>query len=1375
MARGAGRWTWERRGLFLPLLGAVLALATARASGPLASLLGAAGALALGLGWPVSPRGLRLVVAGALALALVASARSRPPVPPSPEESAAAARARLAQVEARGRELVAAVSDAAARVAALPETRRAASRDRAALGRLFLALDELRDALPERPALAVHVAGETVAWAGRTEDPRVLPARPRRGVLVVPGTVSTVLVAVVPVGQGPASPLVATAEIILAVRRNIRNEYLSDYDRLTRGGPGLEVRYPDPRRQGEPAAAFAPLPPGAVGEERTLLSPDGDVLARVRAVAPALPAAETPTRARWHLAVAALFAFAGVLAALAAPSLPLRLAFAATALRAAALLSPLAAAWPGAAILSPDTYASTLLDGSLSVPGLAEPLRLGPLLRSPLDLLLTAAWTAALAGVLLAAVLRRGADPGPWRALAAPALALPLLLGAFGWVADTVTSSTLELAVVPLLPRGAAHLVLHLALLLVLATGGLALGAVFRWAGPLPPGGGARLATLLAYLGVALLASRLWPRQVLGLPLLPALLLATLAWVLAWRGAALRHAFPRATAGSRAWVVLAAVFVTAALLQPSLSHHAEAALRTQVERDYAPLVLRQPLWREYVLAESRRRIDSMRVLQQTSPGAEPPGLEEMAYAIWSLTDLAAFGFSSAVEVQDAGGAVISRFALNLPPSLTPARLPAVEEWVVERDRIALYSDERSVLHARRRLSYDGRLRGAIHVLVGADYWNLPFLTGRDPYSVLFRTAARGAGRESPVDLFALSRSGERLFASTESTPALAPELVARLRAGNALWTNLEIDDERRRAYLFADADTLYGLSYRRQGPGRRAAGVIEGATGLGLVAAAGLLALVLFRTVLRRQTLTVGSALHAVRRRFALRLFVAFTLLAFLPVLVVQTVVRNDLAERLHRQSEDQALERAAVAKKVVEDFALFQESEAGHRPVTDAALVWVASLIRNDLDVFERGQLVASSKRELYASGLLLPRLPGAVFRRLVLGGEPAVVREETIGDFSYQVVSVPVRLDAGEPGILSIPLALRQREVQAAVEDLDRTIRLASVIFLAFAAVMARWVSRRISEPVRDLTAATRRIAHGDLEARVSARSHDELEDLVDSFNRMAADLDRQRRELERSNRLAAWADMARQVAHEVKNPLTPIQLSAEHLRRVYGDPALDYRATLEACTQTILKQVRTLRGIVTEFSAFARPPAPELVAVDLAAVVDDAVRPYLAAPPPGVRVLVSSEGPALPVRADRRLLERAAVNLLENALQAVGEQGTVRVRVEGSEGRAVLEVSDDGPGIEPPLRERIFEPFFSTKTGGSGLGLALVKKIAEDHGGGIELATTTSAEEGPPGTRMRLWIPTAVAPGVDPGPRPATGQARSDAGAATRSEPT
>jgi len=427
-----------------------------------------------------------------------------------------------------------------------------------------------------------------------------------------------------------------------------------------------------------------------------------------------------------------------------------------------------------------------------------------------------------------------------------------------------------------------------------------------------------------------------------------------------------------------------------------------------------------------------------------------------------------------------------------------------------------------------------------------------------------------------------------------------------------------------------------------------------------------------------------------------------------------------------------------------VEDYAFFQREEAtGPESVTDAALVWLASVVKNDLDLFEHGHLVASSKRELYASGLLAPRVSGSVYRAVVLEGQPSTLQTERIGDFSYLVASVPVHVGGAEHGVLSMPLALRQREVEATVDDLDRTIRLASVLFLGLAAGIALSMARRISGPIQELTRATRRIAQGDLEARVEGTSQDELRRLVEAFNQMARDLHAQRRDLERSNRLAAWADMARQVAHEVKNPLTPIQLSAEHLRRVFADRSEDFASTLQTCTDTILKQVRTLRGIVTEFSAFARPPAEELSPQDPRAMLEEAIRPYQAGLPPRVDLKLDLDGGAPAVRADRRLLERAIVNLLENALQAVGDAGSIRVSLRTrDDGRRVeIEVRDSGPGVAPEVRDRIFEPFFSTKTSGSGLGLALVKKIAEDHGGGVSLESTP----GEP-TRARLWLPAA-----------------------------
>jgi signal transduction histidine kinase len=1311
--------------------------------------------LAVAPGWPLLPlvafglapwlrraeRVLALATLGLLAADVGAHLHRAVGARRWPDSGPSRVAARLREVEARGHALIASLGSLAARVASLPETAAALDGDRGSLTRLFHALAERRPEVPERPALAVHALPlATVAWSGRIVD--LGPLRglvsPQPDVFIVTGSVSTTLVATAPVVRlGGATAGLVTAEVTVSVRRNIRNEFLSDYDLLAQT-PDVEVSYVDLRDTG-PGPAPVAQPEGQSRGESFLRAPDGGLLAVVRV------AADRPSeiaRRTWSIyrRLGSLLSLL-VLVAWIAPACSIRrLGIAATAARAALLVLGPPVPSPDSPLLAPEAYASSFL-GSAG----------GALLRSPVDLLLTAAWLLVLTAAALDPILRRPvARPTIARVLAADLLSLPPLAAVFAWVGDTSANSTLDLEAITLIPRSAAHLLIHLALLLVLAGGGLLLTCVQALAGSVPASPAGRVARVAGWTIIGGSAFHLWPRDVLGLPLLPAVALFLAVALLAATRGAWRPRLQAASPGARAGVLLVAVALLSLLLHPSLVHFGEKHTRSQIERVQADLVLGQPQWREYGLRETTRKIDALDLLEETPPSPRPPGLEELAFSVWSLTDLAAFGFSSAVEIQDPAGLVVSRFALNLPAPAASKALPESDQWVVSRDRLALLSAERPVLHARRRLSYHGTVHGAVHVYVGDDFWNLPFVQRQDPYSILFRTGHPVGSRGRPVELLAYDRGRTVRFSSAERPPALAPELLTRLeKAPRGLWTTLDLDDRRHHTFLFGDRDAVYGLCYPRLDAGRFVADLVEAASALTLAALAGLLALVLLRTGLRLPTLSLPSLTRAVAERFSLRLSLAIVALAVVPATVLQVVVRGFVADRLWSESRAQAEERAAVAKKAVEDLASFERGQARPgQPITDTALVWVASLVRNDLDVFERGRLLASSKRELYDSGLLPPRVSGAVFRDLLLHGQPTVHRPERIGGFEYQVVSVPVRIHASEPGILAMPLAPRQREVEAVLEDLDRTIRLATVLFLLAAAALALSMARRISGPLRDLTRATRRVAAGDLTPRVTTASRDEFQALAEAFNQMAGDLDRQRTDLERTNRLAAWAEMARQVAHEVKNPLTPIQLSAEHLRRVYGDPDSDFAATLESCTQTILKQVRTLRGIVTEFTAFARPPADVLEPCDLATLVPIVVQPYQSALPPGVVLVVEVATQPLSIHGDRRLIERAIVNLLENALQAVGESGSIRVQVLADDGRVRIEVDDSGPGIDPEMKDRVFEPFFSTKTGGSGLGLALVKKIAQDHGGGVALVSQPGN-----GTRASLWFPAARAEGAPP----------------------
>ena len=1323
--------------VWAPLLAAGLVVTDAVAAPPGFPWALVAALLLLLASWRRAARRLLVPAAGVLLVGTAARVHARLEERHWAERSNHRIEQRLERIQARQRALVAELQSLVGRVAAQPQVGPALAGDEAALAALFRALEPLREGTSERPALALHSLRPlvTVAWAGRIGDPAVFEGLvgDAPDVFVLEGSVSTTLVATAPVapaGGGPGG--FATASLPVAVRRNIGNQFLRDFDLLAGADQGVELRYVDAREAPRGAEPFPPLDPALVAREGVLRAPDGEVLAAVRVTAPPLPEVRRDVQSLYDrvlalLAVATLLGWASGGHGAGRPS-SLRWIGIATALRLTLLALGTPVPGPASALLSPDVYASTLL---------------GPLLRSPLDLFLTALWAAVVAVVALDAASRRPRPTSTGRFAALAPVALAAAAGVFVVLGDVVANSSLELEVVPLWPRSLPYLVMQAALLMVLGAGLALSAAVLILAGPFPPSRLETVGRLGALAALMALADRLWPRALPDLPFVPAVALVLAAGVAAGTAPRWSGWTSRAQSGARAALAIAAVAVLGLSLYPSLVHFAEAYTRAQTETDHAPEVLRQPQWREYVLTDTLRRIDSLRVLEEAPAGPRPTGVEELAFWVWSATDLAAYGFSSAVEIQDAAGTVISRFALNLA-SLTggSARLPGAERWAVSRETGHLASERFGMLHARRALSYHGELHGGIHVYVKEDFWNLPFVRARDPYSVLFRTASRGAARERPVALISYQEGREVAFTSVDRPPALDPGLAAGLRSGGpGRWTTLELDDRSHRAYVFAGPRAVHILAYPLLTPPRYLADLVEAAAGFALLALIGLVLVVAVRSALGRESLSVRSLVGTVQRRFALRLFVAFILLAFVPVAVLQVVVRNFLEDRLVREFETQALERAAIARKGVEDYAFFKREESGAgEPVTDEALVWLASVIRNDLDVFERGRLLASSKRELYASGLLAPRVSGAVYRAIVLEGEPSWLRAERIGDFSFTVASVPLRIEGSPSGILSLPLALRQREVQAAVEDLDRSVRLAAVFFMLLAAALAQSMARRISGPISALTRATRRVAQGDLAARVEPTTHDELRRLVESFNQMAHDLDRQRRDLERSNRLAAWAEMARQVAHEVKNPLTPIQLSAEHLRRVYRDGSVDFGPTLEACTQVILKQVRTLRGLVTEFSAFARPPGAVLETQDPAAVLREVLRPYEAGLPPAVQLRFEAD-PGVPlIQADRRLFERAVVNLLENALQAVGDSGRITVRLRRVEGgRLQIEVEDSGPGVVPEIRDRVFEPFFSTKTSGSGLGLALVKRIAEDHGGGVSLEDAPGG-----GTRAVLWLP-------------------------------
>jgi len=304
---------------------------------------------------------------------------------------------------------------------------------------------------------------------------------------------------------------------------------------------------------------------------------------------------------------------------------------------------------------------------------------------------------------------------------------------------------------------------------------------------------------------------------------------------------------------------------------------------------------------------------------------------------------------------------------------------------------------------------------------------------------------------------------------------------------------------------------------------------------------------------------------------------------------------------------------------------------------------------------------------------------------------------------------------------------------------EEIIWVIASVAILLLAGIAIFsARLLARQISGPIEQLSSAMSRAATGDLAFQADIAARDEIATLVEAFNKMTHDLRNSREKLIASERLAAWREVARQVSHEIKNPLTPIHLALHRLRTRFEKAGADPQVAKESF-QSIDDELATLGRLAEEFSAFARLPEPKREPTDLNELIRLTARLYETTPE---RIVIHTDlQPDLPTKMlDRDQMRGVLTNLLKNAAEAVQGQDicevTLRTLVAGEQ--IMLEVTDNGSGISPAALEKIFRPAFTTKREGAGLGLAMVKRIIEQHGGRIEVESTEGK-----GTTFRILL--------------------------------
>ena len=386
---------------------------------------------------------------------------------------------------------------------------------------------------------------------------------------------------------------------------------------------------------------------------------------------------------------------------------------------------------------------------------------------------------------------------------------------------------------------------------------------------------------------------------------------------------------------------------------------------------------------------------------------------------------------------------------------------------------------------------------------------------------------------------------------------------------------------------------------------------------------------------------------------------------------------------------------------------------------------------------------LSSTSREQLVEDRLIDERLPIYAYYQLYYEGARNAYEEEQVGNFHYTAGYRVLSDSEGQPRfVISVPTLPEQERIE---EERARTVAyLFGALLLLVIAVMltASLLANALSRPIGRLREGLEAVAKGRFERPLPVDTRDEIGTLVKTFNSMQEQLAESRRKLAQQERQLAWREMARQVAHEIKNPLTPMKLSVQHLRRAYSNldtketaiPESDnrFKNLFEKITTTLIEQVDALARIANEFSSFARMPKRLLEPLDLNAVLKEAVDLMQEQITPKIEVDFHEE--PLVLQADREELRRIYINLIKNAIEASSHKDVFKIKVSSSlfaNGSspakwAYSTVEDEGVGISNEMVDRIFEPNFSSKTSGTGLGLAIVKKSIEDLHGEIGFDT-------------------------------------------------
>ena len=461
---------------------------------------------------------------------------------------------------------------------------------------------------------------------------------------------------------------------------------------------------------------------------------------------------------------------------------------------------------------------------------------------------------------------------------------------------------------------------------------------------------------------------------------------------------------------------------------------------------------------------------------------------------------------------------------------------------------------------------------------------------------------------------------------------------------------------------------------------------------------------------------------------FRAQLLTAFIVISLIPVVVLaiynrqtvqqrmQTAIKNELGERLNYVEN--------IIKEELTEIPSHDFIEAFNNAGHDLGVSFA---------VYEGSTQIYNSRDQYYKAGLFTDKLNPEAYYQLNYLSYREYFTQEKIDNFDFDSFYKKITIE-GTPLIISVNDAFNKVRLSYSVTDIDVFLfgiyTFATIIMILFSAFLAN----RISSPIRRLTKATASVANGDFNVELDDNVKGDIKELFSGFNSMTRELQKNQIELAELERENAWKEMAKQVAHEIKNPLTPMKLAVQQLIVAYRDKSKSFDSIFEKVSSTILSQIENLSLIASEFSRFARMPNFKIEKIDLIPVIRDSVNLFVHEK---INIELKTYFDEAYVEADKSQFRRMLINLIRNSIQAGAD--SIKLKLEKTNGSFILTVSDNGSGIQQNIKDKIFDSNFTTKPKGMGLGLTLAKRFIEGINGSISLENRESG-----GTSFKIAIP-------------------------------